>query len=78
MHPVPRYYFNVHDGVDIIDKDGTELPDMAAVRREAVLSAGLAIRDMGLQFWGHGDWRMDVLDESGNTVLTLKFSGTSA
>jgi hypothetical protein len=29
---MPRYFFNIQDGADFPDKEGTELPDMKAVR----------------------------------------------
>ncbi|MDF2974565.1 MAG: hypothetical protein K0R61_5015, partial [Microvirga sp.] len=28
MTRVPRYFFHVHDSVDIIDQDGTEFPSL--------------------------------------------------
>jgi hypothetical protein len=35
---VPRFYFDVHDGVDIRDEIGRELSDRQAVRDEALQS----------------------------------------
>ena len=33
---MPRYHFNVHDGVSLPDRDGVELPNLPAARKEAV------------------------------------------
>lgn len=41
-----RYFFDLHDNEGIaIDDEGLELPDLAAVRREAVLSLIEHVRD---------------------------------
>lgn len=72
---MPRFFFNVRDGVDLIDEVGTELPDMMAVRSTAVLAAGEAISELGQKFWESKDWRLVVTDENGKQVLTLDFSG---
>ena len=68
-------FFNVHDGVDILDEVGTELADMEAVRHTAILAAGEAIRELGSKFWDSKDWQLEVTDESGKRVLTMNFSG---
>ncbi len=74
---MPRYFFNVHDGRDYPDDEGTELPDLATVRAEALRSSGEMLRDSkGAGFWSGDDWTMNVTDEAGKTVLTLRFSGT--
>ena len=75
---MPRYFFNVHDGRDYPDDEGTELPDLAAVRAEALQSSGEMLRDSkgAADFWSGDDWTMNVTDEAGKTVLTLRFSGT--
>ena len=75
---MPRYFFNVHDGRDYPDDQGTELPDLAAVRAEALRSSGEMLRDSkgAGDFWSGDDWTMNVTDEAGKTMLTLRFSGT--
>ncbi|GEO99900.1 DUF6894 family protein [Methylobacterium haplocladii] len=37
---MPRYFFDVHDGVDAIDDAGQDLPDLPAAEAEAVRIAG--------------------------------------
>lgn len=75
---MPRYFFDIHDGVDIIDEVGTELPSFAAVRDTAVRASGEAIKDLGIKFWDSRDWRLEVQDEQDKVVLTLNFSGEAS
>ena len=42
---MPLYYFNVYDGVSIIDEEGSELPDMNFARREAIWYSGALLED---------------------------------
>jgi hypothetical protein len=49
---------------------------MAAVRREALTTTGQLLRDGAGEFWSGEDWRMHVVDEAGQEVLTLRFSAT--
>jgi hypothetical protein len=76
--PVPRYFFNAPNGRDYPDAEGTELPDLAAVRAEALRSSGEMFRDNNgtAEFWSGDDWTMNVTDEAGKTLLMLRFSGT--
>ncbi|MDF2799677.1 MAG: hypothetical protein K0R85_2421 [Devosia sp.] len=73
---MPRYFFNVSDGVDYPDTVGTELPDLNAVKHEAMLASSEAIADLGTAFWNSArQWQLNVTDESGKTVMRLQFSG---
>jgi hypothetical protein len=72
--PMPRYFFNVHDGRSSPDQEGTELPDIGTARAQAVGFSGEVLRDTGAKYWDHPDWRLDVLDEGGRTLFTLRFS----
>ncbi|MCE4225264.1 hypothetical protein HCU64_16030 [Methylobacterium sp. C25] len=36
---MPRYFFDIHDGMDAIDNEGLELPDLETAQGEAVLAA---------------------------------------
>jgi hypothetical protein len=72
---MPRFYFNSRDGRDFPDHDGTTLPDIGAARRSAVVAMGEAIKDYSHSFWEHPEWEMHVVDQGGDTVCRLKFSG---
>ena len=71
---MPRYFFHVIDGRDIIDSEGTELADLRQARIEAIHLAGSILRDEGDKFWKGEEWHMNVTDASGLSVLKLRFS----
>ena len=71
---MPRYYFHVIDGREIIDNEGTELADLRQARIEAIHLAGSILRDEGDKFWNGEEWHMNVTDASGLSVLKLRFS----
>lgn len=68
-----RYYFHIQDGQDFPDKDGTELPDLRAVRTEAIRASAEMLRE-NASYWDGTEWRMNVVDAAGETVLRLRFS----
>jgi len=76
-HIMPRYLFHIHDDEDFEDfpdNEGNVLPDAAAARAQAVVTAGAMLREKGETFWGGTEWRMNVVDEAGQTVCELRFS----
>jgi hypothetical protein len=74
---MPRYFFNVQDGQNLPDHEGTVLADADAARVMAVVTSGEMIQAHALEFWADADWRMHVTDEQGATVCNLRFSGTA-
>lgn len=75
---MPIYHFNVHDGSDHPDSDGTELPNLEAARVHAVAYAGQLLIDHRETFWSAEEWKMVVTDANGLTLLTLMFIGVEA
>jgi hypothetical protein len=71
---MPRYFFHVVDGREIVDDEGTELPGLRAARAEAIRTAGAMLRDEGDEFWNGTEWHMNVTDAAGQSVLKLRFS----
>jgi hypothetical protein len=71
-----RYFFNVVDGQFIVDDEGVELPDMPAVRRMAIETAGQILRDMNGTLANEIEWQMHVTDATKKTVFKLTFSAT--
>ena len=74
---MPRYLFHIHDDKDFEDfpdNEGTVLPDAAAVHAQAVATAEALLREKGETFWRGIEWRMDVIDEAGQTVCEFRFS----
>jgi hypothetical protein len=74
LSAMPRYFFHVHDSVDIIDDEGSDFTDPDAARAEAVVAAGEMLRDVGGRFWKRPEWRLWVTDETGHTICALRFS----
>ena len=70
---MPRYFFNVHDGKDLPDDRGIELPSRHAAHREAIVTAGEMLRETKREFLRGDVWEMHVTDEAGKTVCRLKF-----
>jgi hypothetical protein len=73
-----RYFFHMKNGTATLDDEGMELPDMAAVQKEAVLSSADLIKGhLGPDFWTGEAWTIWVTDQPNgdvNTVLSLDFS----
>jgi hypothetical protein len=70
---VPRYFFHVHDGCDRPDKEGTDLVDLDSAREEAVRFAAGLLSDHRDEFWQGHEWRIEVANASGRTLLKLQF-----
>jgi hypothetical protein len=73
---MPRYFFNVRDGREILDDHGTVLAGPDEARSHAVVAFGEMMKDnIGGRFWNDPEWSMRVTDESGGTVCSLMLSG---
>jgi hypothetical protein len=70
---MPRFFFNIHDGTSFIDRQGTELPDLAAVRREAIQTTAKILKDSA-DYWDGTEWRLEVLNEAQQMVMQLTFT----
>jgi hypothetical protein len=71
---VPRYFFNIKHGKDITDTEGTELAGVAEARDQALTTAGEMIKHQDHTVWNGSEWRMNVTDEAGRPVFTLRFA----
>jgi ATP/maltotriose-dependent transcriptional regulator MalT len=75
---MPRYYFNLRDGRDSLDEEGSELADIHAARKKAVTLSGEVLRDgAGDSLWDGATWKLWVTDApagKGKTFFTLSFS----
>jgi hypothetical protein len=72
---VPLYFFHLRDAAFIKDETGTELPDDASARTEAVRLVGEIVRDKAEAFWNDGRWSVEVQDAGGGVVATLDVLG---
>ena len=73
---MPLYFFHVRDGKSGPDTEGSELPDDAAARQEAISAASETVGELGKKFWDGGDWILQVVEHTGRLVMTLRFSGS--
>ena len=74
---MPRFFFDIHNGVVTHDEDGTELPDVEAVRKHAMSVLPKIAAD---EIPANGDRRhfaVVVTDEDGHSVYsaTLTYTG---
>lgn len=70
---MPRYHFNVYDGVTLLDKKGVELPDHNFARREAIRYSGVLLEEGGERDDLGAEWRMEVTDDTGLILFRLDF-----
>ena len=72
---MPCYHFNVQNGTGFVeDEEGRELPDLDAVRCEALTGIrSILAEDVRKGFLDLAG-RIEVLDETGARVLTVPFA----
>jgi hypothetical protein len=69
-----RFFFHLRDGKDLPDLEGTELPDAATARVEAIRLSGEMMRDQASSGWDGTEWRLTVVDETDTPVFLLRYS----
>jgi len=76
---MPRYFFDLHNDVDVLDPEGKELPDLSAAVAHALLEARTMIQ-ASVADTGRIDLRhhIDVRDESGSIVHVMHFEDAVA
>ncbi len=71
-----RCYFHFQNGVLTLDRNGVDLPDMTAVRTEAVETIASALREDAMEMLWNGDplrlWVTDEPNGAGKTLLALR------
>ncbi|RYD56172.1 MAG: hypothetical protein EOP60_05370 [Sphingomonadales bacterium] len=70
---MPRYYFDIKDGQEFRDNEGSDWPDLDAARIEAVRYSAEVLKEMPERFWNCHEWRMTVSDSGRNKLFSLKF-----
>jgi hypothetical protein len=77
---MPMHYFHMSNGHTILDDHGTDLPDLAAVRDEAVRAAKeLMSIGSAETLWDGKPWKVWVTDApngTGRTVASIEMNGT--
>jgi len=76
---MPQYYFHFADGEKEIDKDGVELADEDAARKQALkLAAEMLLQMEAKEFLSHGHWELVVTDQpSGNGRIVMRLFVTA-
>ncbi|WP_166041289.1 hypothetical protein [Sphingosinicella sp. YJ22] len=71
---MPRYFFHLHNDMDVTDHEGAELPSLEAARAYAVREArclfGDAVTEKGRVVLAH---RIDIEDAHGTVLDTVRF-----
>lgn len=75
---MPRFHFNIHDGVSLPDRRGTDLPGLHEAQVEALRLAGDLLRDGATRRRLGQDWRMEVTDEVGTPLFRLDLTVADA
>jgi hypothetical protein len=73
-----RYFFHTEDGHYIADMEGTELPDLAAARCDAVQLLVDLLDKQPEVFWRNESFRVIVSDDSGITLFRIELSAVMA
>ena len=71
-----RYYFNTVDGRRYPDEDGTDLPDLEAVRRKATRVIAELLKERPSEFWDTGHLSVEVADETGAVIMKVEVSSS--
>lgn len=70
---MPRYFFDIRDGTDLPDLQGSEHAGLDAARIEAVRYSAEVLKEMPERFWNAEEWKMTVSDFNRKPLFTLKF-----
>ena len=71
---MPRFHFNVYDGVNQIDREGTELENYDEARIEAMRLAGKILQSTAHRLVLGEDWRMELTDDTELILFRLDFT----
>lgn len=75
---MPRFYFDVYDGIAIPDSTGIELVDVCAAQKEAAKRAAILLGDAPDRLWRDGDWTVWVRDDTGMQLFSVVVLGMLA
>jgi hypothetical protein len=69
---MPVYHFKTHYGTEIIESDGIPMDSTRQAWKEATRAAGEILKDIDGSLEPHREWRMDVSDDNGNVLFSLR------
>jgi hypothetical protein len=66
---MPRYYFRLTDGAQVLDNhQGVDLAGDAAAREDAVALARDLKQGVAMPRWDWGGWFVNIVDEDGHKI----------
>ena len=68
---MPQFYFHRTNGAFDPDNEGTDFPDLAEARLEAIRFAAETMKDNPQEVWADGTFRVEVSDEEGMLLCTI-------
>ena len=71
---MPRFHFNVYDGVALPDLTARDFTDLDGARTEAVRLAGELMQDGATSRRLGDNWRIEVTDDTGRPLFRLDLS----
>ena len=74
---MPRFFFNLQ-GSTLPDREGYDLPDVAAAKLIAVQTACAIVSQNAVELLEQGEWQLDVSNEEGLTLFSVTFFTTDA
>ena len=75
---MPRFFFHRTDGTFDPDNEGTDFPDLATARSEAIRFAAETVRDDPEEVWAGDTFRVEVSDAEGMLLCTIVILGLDA
>ncbi len=75
---MPRYFFHIENGARTADAEGVILSDDKEAQTQAEVMAGEMLREGSARLWETGQWRVNVVDQRGAAVFTLRLLATNA
>ena len=75
---MPRYFFHVIDGKEMLDTVGTVLAGEAEARAEAIVVSGEMLKDLGGAFWNNGEWQVRVETKPARRFAPSRFRLTGS
>ena len=61
---MPKYFFNVNDGLNLADDEGLDCASLDAALREAVRYAGSLLKESGDRLHLGDTWSLEVTEEA--------------
>jgi hypothetical protein len=75
---MPKFYFHIHDDMDVLYEEGTHLPDVAAALVEGLRAARALAAEQVLTGHLRLHHRIGIADEGGQVIYPVRFGDAVA